>query len=528
MDRSAWWTVVFVIGIVGIGREESAAVTADGFEPGEHPPGLGRLGRRAGPKRRVVDQVCLVPDVPTFLEAIAAWDEAHCFPILIDDVELTFKFLRAFRPARIVRYPAQGRARSRPTGSGTRPSRPVGRSWSADGGRRPRPRAGRCRPETARADPARGRRLGARQPDARRRRRPGRRAVPAAGPLGDRPGGSPTSSPPTRPAPGTRAWKPRSPTGSRDYGQLGDDCDFLTLAGDWPYRYQRQGRDGRLRRPGRPGADGQRRAGRSPAGCSATPTASVYRAMCSLFLQPESALLFNTYTDAGPPWTDYALTRRPQRLARLAAGRRSARGTAPSLAGLAPASSTRSTAFGLVLINTHGGPTQFHLAGRAGPDGRRPAERAGGRPDDPQLLRRRPDRPGTIAGRWLANGAFVYFGSMNEPFLQSFRPPGLVAALLAEGVPLGGGDAAVAPRAVRPALAAGLPRRPPLPAPRRRPAPARRLGRGQVVAELRAEAEPRPGRARTTTGWPGRSRWRSCGRPGMPGRPGPRSRTSSA
>ena len=48
-----------------------------------------------------------------------------------------------------------------------------------------------------------------------------------------------------------------------------------------------------------------------------------------------------------------------------------------------------------------------------------------------------PNDPATIAGRWLANGAFVYFGSMNEPFLQSFRPPALVAALIAEGVPLG-------------------------------------------------------------------------------------------
>src|SRR5262249_17246431 len=48
-----------------------------------------------------------------------------------------------------------------------------------------------------------------------------------------------------------------------------------------------------------------------------------------------------------------------------------------------------------------------------------------------------PNDPGTIAGRWLANGAFVYFGSMFEPYLQSFRPPRLVASLAEEGVPLG-------------------------------------------------------------------------------------------
>src|SRR4051812_11325253 len=43
--------------------------------------------QRTGPDRQVVDMVCLVPDLPTFLEAIASWDEGHFFPILIDDVD---------------------------------------------------------------------------------------------------------------------------------------------------------------------------------------------------------------------------------------------------------------------------------------------------------------------------------------------------------------------------------------------------------------------------------------------------------
>ena len=47
-----------------------------------------------------------------------------------------------------------------------------------------------------------------------------------------------------------------------------------------------------------------------------------------------------------------------------------------------------------------------------------------------------PTDPETIAGRWLAQGAFVYFGAVNEPFLPAFRPPRLVAALLAAEVPL--------------------------------------------------------------------------------------------
>ena len=57
--------------------------------------------RSTGPRRLVVNQVCLVPDVPAFLETIAAWDEHYFFPILIDEPAWTLPFLRAFRPARL-------------------------------------------------------------------------------------------------------------------------------------------------------------------------------------------------------------------------------------------------------------------------------------------------------------------------------------------------------------------------------------------------------------------------------------------
>ena len=47
-----------------------------------------------------------------------------------------------------------------------------------------------------------------------------------------------------------------------------------------------------------------------------------------------------------------------------------------------------------------------------------------------------PADPQTIAGRWLAQGAFVYYGSVNEPYLQAFRPAGLVAEMVAADMPL--------------------------------------------------------------------------------------------
>ena len=105
------------------------------------------------------------------------------------------------------------------------------------------------------------------------------------------------------------------------YDQLGDDCDFLTLAGDWPYRYEVE--------EGEPPARGlyalDDLIGRTLAGGPSLggieksrgrwaymgriigdPAASVARAMGGLFLHPQSSVLWNTY-GSGEPWTSYAM-----------------------------------------------------------------------------------------------------------------------------------------------------------------------------------------------------------------------------
>ena len=166
------------------------------------------------------------------------------------------------------------------------------------------------------------------------------------------------------------------------------------------------------------------------------PTASVYRAMCSLFLQPRSALLLNTYSEAETPWSELHDETAAARLGSLLPVTHRS-GERASLTGWHQAFDPVNR-FGLVMINTHGNPTDFNLTGERG---RTPAT-------CPRANRRLvlmihsfsaadPSDPRTIAGRWLANGAFVYFGSMHEPFLQAFRPPSLIAALLAENLPLG-------------------------------------------------------------------------------------------
>ncbi|MBV8231156.1 MAG: hypothetical protein JO329_14315 [Planctomycetaceae bacterium] len=411
--------------------------------------------RRNGAERRVVDQVVLVPDVATFLEAIAWWDEGHWFPILIDDVELTFKFLRAFRPARVVRYPRRV-APPAPEKLWDRAIAAVGRSWSGDG------RAG--------ADLLPG--------DAAPHR------------LGSTPPGVVLSSPDSPMLAGAVAlaagrfqplirWEvpkrfadtltaAEAVTLARqfetliadrypNYGKLGDDCDFVTLAGDWPYRYHVRrddsafdfdlGLDPRSKEKLREMKEGDRAfddlIGRSNGHptrwcfCGrliGDATANVYRAMCSLFLQPRSALLWNAFADPKSPWSDYAMTVAASRLAPiLAVTHRS--GEQAGLAGWHRVFDPVNR-FGLVMINTHGSPRVFNLTDGPGVTGDVP-------PSEPAIVlmihsfsAADPTDPGTIAGRWLANGAFIYFGSMNEPFLRAFRPPSLVTALIAEDLPL--------------------------------------------------------------------------------------------
>ncbi len=388
--------------------------------------------RRQGPARSVVDQVCLVPDLATFFEAIATWDEAHYFPILIDDVESTLRFVRAFRPARVVRYPKAAAAIA-PGQVWERARDAVAASWArVDAeGRSPPPgdlvpkHLGPTPPGVVLSTPEAPMLAGA-VALAAGRFQPLRR-VDFARQFGDR-----LSIEEFRAFDDLVTAEVRR--AAPDHGRLGDDCDFLTLAGDWPYGYAGSiGGDatvedglGRDPRTGLRWAFAGRLLG--------DPARSVYRAMCSLFLQPEAVALFNGYDEKTPPWSDYSM--RPAGL-RLAASRPTAHVAGPraNVEGWHEVFDPANR-YGLVLVNSSGGPTDFGLV-----------EGSASVPDVPRSVpaavlmihsfsAARPNDPATVAGRWLANGAFVYFGSMTEPFLDAFRAPGLVGDLIAEGLPL--------------------------------------------------------------------------------------------
>ena len=426
-----------------------------------------------GRGRLVVDQVWLVPDLPTFLEAIAAWDERHYFPILIDDPAWTLPFLRAFRPARVVKYAGRG--------GPTELRRPVARlgashrgdaTWlkavevvqracssqvetnaethggaSGSSSAPPTPGLVLADPESETIGAAVALAAGHFQPLVRvgaYHLPPGAQgAAESTRGFGD----VLTVAEAWRFA---RQLEARVSTVVAKYEQLGDDCDFLTLAGDWPYRYEIEEGEGLVRGnyalddligrtlvggPSLRGLEQSRRRWAYTGRIIGDPAASVARAMGALFLHPRSALLWNTYT-GGKPWSTYTMKSATGHLGRVLPG------PVEHLEG-AQADLSRwhrmldpVDRFGLFFINSWGGPDFFSIAGGPGRAGDVPR----GLPSAVAMIHSYSaadlNDPQTIASRWLANGAFVYFGSVREPFLLAFRPPGLVAELIARDVPL--------------------------------------------------------------------------------------------
>ena len=385
---------------------------------------------RVIPKRQVLDVVCLVPDVPTFFDAISTWDEHVYFPILIEDAPNTLRFLRAFKPSRVVRYPKRSDPLT-PAKTWEAAQTAIGRAW------------------TSKDDsPA----ANAEEKELKTGRAPGVVLVDPASPM--LAGGVALAAGRFQPmismtfarrfeevldSAGMNEFallvEASVSKSTKRFSELGDDCDFVTLAGNWPYRYTAK--------------DGLRCLDdlicRSPAtlerwaftgrllGDSST---SVYQAMCSLFLNPESAALFNSYPDRDPRFSDYSMQEAAARINALMPTEYASGDRQATLSGWHKTFDPRNR-HGLVLINSKGGPTHFDLVGRE-------ASTLDVPPTLPAVVlmihsfsAAEPTNPATIAGRWLANGVFIYHGSMNEPYLQAFRTPRLLANLIAEGIPLG-------------------------------------------------------------------------------------------
>lgn len=161
---------------------------------------------------------------------------------------------------------------------------------------------------------------------------------------------------------------------------------------------------------------------------------AAYAAMCSLFLAPESAWLFDGYPST-EPWNQYDATAAAEQIRRspITATVIDEPGNSGDDWRLAAA---RALDAGLVFVNTKGRAHFFDLGGGRAEFNDVPVLRV---PAAVSFVHswsaQKPANRGTIAGRWLERGAYGYIGSVHEPFLQAFLPTPAVALRLVAGLP---------------------------------------------------------------------------------------------
>ena len=400
-----------------------------------------QLGFRTAALERswtIVDQVVLVPDARTYLDELSRWSEHTRWPILIEDDFYAPLFVRGFAPKRVIRRASIG---AMPTELAERerlittsaaeaifdgsvdiigaclkravpPSMVVltdamDPAWTAAAALA----AGRCAPISFSSA-----KYGIPQEtlDDEAFRRLATELEVAA----DR-----TSLP----------WK-----------GLGDAIDAFVICRDFAWKATPNLPDGsRIEigsgpfptKPGQPistldalgrHADGAWWA--MGAGIFGSEARCAYVAMSSLFAPRTTAWLVHTY-DGGEPWVKYDMA--------PAAAELEKQGfiTQSWLRERATLDAWRLLLMGgfgcdVLLVNSHGMHTQFGLNGGG-------TANAGDVPlfDRPAMVHflhsfslEVPNVIDSVGGRFLANGAYAYFGSVYEPLLPAFIPPGMIAA----------------------------------------------------------------------------------------------------
>lgn len=162
---------------------------------------------------------------------------------------------------------------------------------------------------------------------------------------------------------------------------------------------------------------------------------AAYIAMCALFLQPQSAWVFDGYKpDFAPP---YRLETAIDLLGKV--GLRVSTNLPPRTGIDDWRERTR---FGMtadfIHVNSSGLARFFDLnPGRGYPSDVPPL----GRPSVVHFIHsfsaQHIGEVNTVGGRWIENGAYAYLGSMEEPFLSAFLPAQSVVARLFSGAPWG-------------------------------------------------------------------------------------------
>lgn len=391
---------------------------------------LAKPTRRFLLKRRVRQQIVIVPDTASFYEELSRWNDETIYPILIGNSHLSVLFAEAFG-ARLVMQTA-------PSGSGADADAVLRSCMNAVSKQK-------VHSADVRAVNERMITLSGNKPigiviiDPDSPCAPAGAALAAARgePIYLRPSFGAFTNILTRTgAEAIRADIERFAASLAVPYRAFGDCDGITLAADAPFRYRAD--DGDPERGERVLDDLIDEADGFPWGVTGRligdAPSSVYRAMCSIFLSPKEALFFSRYSSTSEPWRTYSPTRAPDTM-RTVMRTRTVRAEDATLNRWHEEMAGGNTA-NVLFINSSGGSHEWSVFKGTATSEDIPATL-------PAMIHiihsgsaSRPLDPTSILGRWLSNGAYAYYGSMAEPMLEAFTPPDRIAALTKRGYPL--------------------------------------------------------------------------------------------
>jgi hypothetical protein len=422
------------------------ATTAVPVQPAEQVPPQLLLGRRVlhiQQMAAVCNTVVIVNDAASYVQAISHWNPKRRYPVLIDDGtaaahEDIARFVRGFRPAKVVRWSAK--ADNPPALDSAKPDvlfSAVAKAWTIEGDH---PNQGQLLDFWKAAKY---------EPPGLVVTQEGDGAWPAALALAAGRGEPLVFIKAKQGVDGSmtiaeadafeQAIEGAAEVSGFPWKGLGQGLEAVTLCDQAPAKME-NGKGEFLALTDRIGrASKGIENGERWAWCGqifGNPEQSAYRAMCSLFLSPRKAWVFDGYKDS-PPWNAYDGTEAAKLLRQVGlqvelddTPRQGARDWRMRAA--------RAVDADLILINSSGMCDSFNLEPGTCRCGDVPVLSA---PAAIHIVHswsaQYPGARDFLAGRWLERGAFAYAGSVHEPFLQGFIPTPKLATRLMAGAPFG-------------------------------------------------------------------------------------------
>ncbi|MCC3505848.1 MULTISPECIES: hypothetical protein [unclassified Microcoleus] len=392
-----------------------------------------QIGLRVGLIRDnipTVNRIVLVPDEATFLAAIQKWNFKGHWPILIEDQKYAPMFLQRFQPEEIVRLPSIKQEIPKGQKLQQLMLKATAAAWNATDTQTLKAKWRELGWEppgvviTSENDPAR---LAAVALAAAR----GQPLVFVEGNFGKPNDNLNTAQWKTLQTAVTKAVE----STGYFYSQLGDAIDTITIVRQLAVKYQSPQKqdeqwavtDGLGRHP-----NGERWA--AAGWIYGSQVRSIYQAMCAIFLDSETAMLYDSYPKEGN-WGKYEMESVASGLKSIGLNVELVQKPESTLQ-LWRSLASKPWTFDLILMNSKGYPKSFQVG-----NGDALVE------DIPKLKfpaaihmihswsASDPDDANTVAGRWLQNGAYAYVGSVNEPLLSAFIPPKIMVDRLKRGAP---------------------------------------------------------------------------------------------